>query len=296
MIDLNKKTWQFATLATLAIIWGSSFILMKRGMETFTDMEVAALRVFIAFLVLLPISIPNLKHLKGKFLFPLICSGILGNALPAFLFTKAQTVIPSSLSGMLNSLTPLLTLLAGVLFFGIKTNRMNVAGVLIGLIGAMGLLFNGRAAFVNAEILHGSLVILATLCYAFSVNIIKIYLRDLNAAIITSVALFIVGPFCGIYLFSTDFLSSFGKENAFTNFGYIVLLGVIGTSVSVIIFNFLIKKTSAVFASSVTYFIPVVAIAWGTFDGEVISLMQVLWIAVILSGVYMVNMKYRKSV
>ncbi len=116
LVDLEKKYWQYLTLILLAIIWGSSFILMKRGLETFSDSEVAAYRIFIAFLVLTPFVFRNYYHLKQKVFFPLLLSGILGNALPAFLFTKAQTVISSSLTGMLNCLTPLLTLVIGILF------------------------------------------------------------------------------------------------------------------------------------------------------------------------------------
>lgn len=288
-IDLNKKFWQLATLILLALIWGSSFILMKRGLETFSNMEVAAYRIFIAFLVLIPFSLTNLRYLKGKYLFPLICSGMLGNAIPAFLFTKAQTVISSSLSGMLNSMTPLLTLLIGTLFFGLRVHRMNVLGVILGLIGAVGLLLNGNLSLASQEILFGMYVVLATLCYAFSVNIIKKYLKDLNAVVITSLALFTVGPVCGFYLLISDFFQSFDKDSAMINFGYITILGIVGTSAGVIIFNFLIKKTSPVFASSVTYVIPVVAIFWGILDMETIKVAHLLWIMVILFGVYMVN-------
>lgn len=262
---------------------------MKRGLESFSDLEVGAYRIFIAFLVLTPFSLTNLHYLKSKFLLPLICSGILGNALPAFLFTKAQTVISSSLSGMLNSLTPLLTLLIGILFFGLKVHRMNVLGVIIGLFGAIGLILNGKPTSLSEELIYGLLVVLATLCYAFSVNIIKKYLKDLNAVVITSLALFFVGPFCGIYLFSTDFFLSLGRENALTNLGYITILGVIGTSAGVIIFNLLIKKTTPVFASSVTYIIPIVAIFWGTTDKEKVTSIQLFCILIILVGIFIVN-------
>lgn len=289
IIDLNKKFWQLAILLLLALIWGSSFILMKRGLETFSNMEVAAYRIFIAFLVLTPFSLINLRFLKSQYFLPLICSGILGNAIPAFLFTKAQTVISSSLSGMLNSMTPLLTLLVGAIFFNLRIHRMNVLGVIVGLIGALGLLLDENLSFVSNEIWYGMYVVLATLCYAISVNIIKKYLKDLNALVITSLALFTVGPACGIYLFVSDFFQSLAKDNAMINFGYITILGVIGTSAGVIIFNFLIKKTSPVFASSVTYIIPVVAIFWGILDMESVESSQFLWIIVILLGVYMVN-------
>lgn len=287
--DLDKKSWQIITILILAFIWGSSFILMKRGLESFANDEVAAYRIFIAALVLFPFSIANFRYLRGKHLIPLICSGLLGNAIPAFLFTKAQTVISSSFSGILNSLTPLFTLLIGSLFFQIKVNKMNLIGVLLGLIGAIGLLFSQNPSFNFSGLKFGTYVIIATLCYALSVNIIKRYLKEINPVVITSLALFTVGPFCGLYLLSTTFFYSLKAENALMNLGYISILGIAGTSLAVIIFNALIKKTTPVFASSVTYIIPIVAIFWGWIDLETIKYSYYLWISVVFLGIYMVN-------
>ena len=119
-MDLSKRHWQWILLVVLAFVWGSSFILMKKALLTFSDMQVAAFRMFVAFAVLTPYVLPNLKHLNGKVIFAFIAVGWFGNGIPAFLFAKAQTVVDSALAGMLNSLVPLFTLLLGLLFFNIK--------------------------------------------------------------------------------------------------------------------------------------------------------------------------------
>ncbi|MCC6837410.1 MAG: EamA family transporter [Bacteroidia bacterium] len=290
---MNTKLLNWIILILLALIWGSSFILMKRGLETFSSDEVAALRIFIAFLFLSPLLIRHfkkdlIKHWKG-----FLGMGMLGNFIPAFLFTKAETGISSSLTGMLNSLTPLFTLLLGVLMFRSKTKMINAIGILIGFVGAIGLLTAGKSEDMNNNLLFGIYVVLATICYALSVNIIKKELGEVNSITATVWAMLFIGPLAGIYLFGfTDFLSDL-KTNAlaYESLGYVSILAIFGTAISVIIFNVLIKNTNALFASSVTYLIPVVAMGWGILDGENVVFLHFIWIVVILLGVYLVNKK-----
>ncbi|MBL7882761.1 MAG: DMT family transporter, partial [Bacteroidia bacterium] len=217
----------------------------------------------------------------------------LGNFIPAFLFTKAETGISSSLTGMLNSLTPLFTLLLGILLFKAKTKLVNAIGIFIGFIGAIGLLMAGKSEDMNNNLLFGIYVVLATLCYALSVNIIKKELGGINSITATVWAMLLIGPFAGIYLFSfTDFITDIQTNAmAFQSLGYISILAIFGTAISVIIFNVLIKNTNALFASSVTYLIPIVAMGWGIVDGETILALHFIWIGVILLGVYLVNKK-----
>jgi drug/metabolite transporter (DMT)-like permease len=290
---LNTKALNWIILIALALTWGSSFILMKRGLEVFSSDEVAALRIFIAFLFLSPLLIKHfkkdlIKHWKG-----FLGMGLLGNFIPAFLFTKAETGISSSLTGMLNSLTPLFTLLLGVLLFKSKTKLINAIGILIGFIGAIGLLTAGKSEDMNNNLLFGVYVVLATICYALSVNIIKKELGQVNSITATVWAMMFIGPLAGIYLFGfTDFLADL-KTNAlaYESLGYVSILAIFGTALSVIIFNVLIKNTNALFASSVTYLIPVVAMGWGILDGEDVVAMHFIWIIIILLGVYLVNKK-----
>ena len=290
---MNTKAINWIILIALALTWGSSFILMKRGMDVYSSEEVAALRIFIAFLFLSPLIFkyvkkPLLKHWKG-----FLGMGVLGNLIPAFLFTKAETGISSSLTGMLNSLTPLFTLLLGVLLFKSKTKWINVVGILIGFVGAIGLLLVGKSEDMTNNLFFGFYVVLATVCYALSVNIIKKDLNEVNSIAATVWAMMFIGPFAGIYLFGfTDFTTKLSSNPmAYASLGYIVILAVFGTALSVIIFNVLIRNTNALFASSVTYLIPIVALMWGILDGEYVQLLHFVWITIILLGVYLVNKK-----
>ncbi len=292
MIQLDKTHWQWIFLIFLAFIWGSSFILMKKGLETYDNYQVASLRIFISFLFLSPIIFKNFKKIKSNQWLKVFLAGLLGSGIPAFLFTTAQTQISSSLSGMLNSLVPLFTVIIGVSFFGLKLKRLKAIGVSIGLIGAIGLLGSaGDLSVNNNTILYGGLVVIATICYAVNVNFIKTYLAEVSSLNITSFGFLLIGPISGLYLFSTDFTVLLKTEpSAKIHLFYIALLSIFGTAIAVILFNMLIKKVSAVFASSVTYIIPVFAIFWGFIDGENILVSQVLFIAVILTGIYITNL------
>ncbi len=266
---------------------------MKRGLEAFASDEVAALRMFIAFLFLSPLIY---KHVKKEFLkyWPsFLGMGMLGNFIPAFLFTKAETVISSSLAGMLNSLTPLFTLLFGVLLFKIKTKLVNGIGIIMGFIGAIGLLLVGKPQDMGNNLSYGLLVVVATVCYAFSVNIIKKGLNNVNSITATVWAFTFVGPLAGIYLFAgTDFTAHLRTSpGALSSLGFVSILAIFGTAISVIIFNVLIRSTTALFASSVTYLIPIVAMGWGLFDKEAVLPLHFAWIGLILLGVYLVNKK-----
>lgn len=288
----NTRLLSWIILVSLAFIWGSSFILMKRGMEVFSATQVASLRIFLAFLSLIPFLIFQYKHMFGAKAKWLLLVGLFGNGIPAFLFTRAQLGLSSAVTGMLNSLTPLFTLIIAVLIFHAKTKPVNIVGVIIGLIGACGLIFfNGNADF-SGSIGYAALVILATLMYAISVNIIKKYLQELDSTVIATCAFSFIGPLAGVYLFTGDFLTVVKSHSeSWKALGYIAILAVIGSAFSVIIFNRLIKMTNALFASSVTYLIPVVAIFWGALDGEQILIIHFIWISIILGGVYLVNVQ-----
>ena len=288
--DLDKPAIQWLLLLLLAFVWGSSFILMKRGLESFNNLQVASLRIVIAYLFLLPVAIKNIRKIKGKYWGYLIIAGLLGNGIPAFLFTTAQTEISSSLTGMLNSLVPLFTVLVGLIGFGLKLRIRRFAGVLLGLAGAIGLLSVQGFDVGNGNQAYVLLVVLATICYATNINFIKTYLGPINSMDITAFGFFFLGPPTLIYLFMSDFSTILKTDPAaYQNLFYIALLSIFGTALAVILFNILIKKVSAIYASSVTYIIPVFALMWGFIDGEVIKGMHILWITIILSGIYIVN-------
>lgn len=290
---MNTKVLQWTILIALVLTWGSSFILIKRGLAYFSAMEVGALRVVITFLVLLPFALIKLKHISRQDFYWLSLSGIMGSLIPAFLFSYAQTGIDSATAGLLNSLTPLFTLIAGYLIFGLKTRFINVLGVITGLVGAIGLISVSGGNGLAFNMKYASMILLATVFYAINVNLIKAKLKHINAVTITAVTFFSAGILATIILLSfTDFSHQLSvQKSAWAGVGYIALLAVVGTALAMIAFNQLIKITGPVFASSVTYLIPVVALMWGIADGEYFSPGHLLWIAMIIGGVLLVNLK-----
>jgi drug/metabolite transporter (DMT)-like permease len=284
------KNWMsWFIFALLAIIWGSSFILMKEGLKAFTPYQVASLRMLFAGIILLPFAYKALKRIPREKLALVVFSGLLGNFIPAYLFCIAETQIDSSLAGILNSLTPMFTIIVGVLFFKVQTNMVKIAGMVIGFIGLSFLLAAGKN--MNFENLSfASLVLLATLFYGINVNIVGRYMQQLGSLNVASIAFaFLIIP-SGLVLYFTGYFN-----NDFTN--PIVLksllassvLGIIGTSLATILFYYLVKQSGMLFGSMVTYGIPVVAVAWGILDGENLNLTQIACLGLILFGVWIVN-------
>jgi drug/metabolite transporter (DMT)-like permease len=295
-IDLKTKTWQWLTLLFLSFIWGSSFILMKKGLRSYSHDQVAAFRIFISFIAFLPWGLKNLKKVTKENIGSLLIVGFIGSMIPAFLFTKAQTQVDSALAGMLNSATPLFTLIIGLLFYKSSARLINALGILLGLIGAIGLItYSSNDGNILDNInYYGLFIIIATICYGINVNQVKYKIKNLNGLELTSIAFMFVGPFAGVYLLFTDFSTITSNPDYLLDLGYIAILAVIGTVLALVIFNTLIQYTSALFGSSVTYVIPVFAIMWGIFDGEKIAVWQFLWIGLIFVGVYLVNKRKRE--
>lgn len=287
----NSKWTQWLILLILTIVWGSSFILMKRGLEVFNSYEVAALRISFAFIFLLPFVFNVLRKLKLKNWLHLSIVGCIGYGFPPFLFTYAQTVLPSSVAGILNSTTPLFTLFIGILFYKTKAKWYNVIGIFIGLIGAIGLMAANGIEWFEFNLSYSIFIIIATFLYGINVNHIRKYLSDISSLHITSVAYLIIGVPSLIYTLNSGCLSKIQSDaNGLIALVYVAILGIVGSALSLIIHNYQIKKTSALFASSVTYTIPIVAILWGVADAEPFSINYLLWIGLIIFGVYLVNM------
>jgi drug/metabolite transporter (DMT)-like permease len=289
MFSLAKKRWQWAAMLLLAFIWGCSFILMKKGLDAFTDVQVASLRIFFAFLVLLPFSIKGFKKLSKENAYALALSGLIGNLIPAFLFTYAETGISSSLAGILNSLSPFFTLVAGVVIFRNRPLLLQYIGIFIGFIGAMLLVTNGSFHSVGTINFYALVVVFATLLYGINSNLIKFKLVGLSGIEITSLAFLFIGPIAGVILFSTDLRAACSSPHFEVSLLATLALSLFGSVLSLFVYNSLIHHTSAIFATSVTYIMPIFALMWGVLDGESIGLLQVLSMLIILIGVYLVN-------
>ena len=263
------------------------------GNTVYTDFQVAALRIAIAGLALLPLAISKIKTIKRESWIWILGIGVLGNLFPAYLFTSAQTQLPSGITGMLNSLTPLFTMLVGVLLFKTEFTQRQLIGLGVGFIGAIVLIISGgRLSEMNEGIHWGACgrVALATLFYGCSVNILKNKLEGIGPTAIASIALMLVMPIGLVALYFSDAANvALTHESGLYSLSAVGILALVGTAGALVLFNSLIKWTDALTASSVTYVIPVFAALWGWIDGEILTLGHLSGGVIILIGVALVK-------
>ena len=286
----KNDTLAWLLLAFLACIWGSSFILMKKSLEVFTSNQVASLRLFSAFLFFVPVLLSRFKQLPtGKILLYCFFSGLTGNLFPAFFYAVAGAHIDSSLSGLLNSMTPIFTVIIGVVFYQQGISREQMIGMILGFLGSLLLIFgSGKTSnmSVNPYVL---LVIAATVMYGVNLNFVKKKLNDLDPMTLSATVLATLGPFATIVLFSGDFVTKAMQPAALLPLIYTFVLGAIGSGLATVLFYRILQMTTPVFGSSVTYLIPIVAVMWGVADGEKLLFQHYVGMAAILLGVYIVN-------
>ena len=290
MSNRNKK-WLY--LVILSLVWGSSYILIKKTLIGLTPLQLGSLRIIFTTIILLFIGFSSLKKIpknKWKWIF---LTGYIGSFFPSFLFAFAQTEIDSGVAAILNSLTPLATLIIGLGFFKFIIDSKQIAGVIIGLIGSFLLIYEGSTINPDQNLLLVAFIIAASICYASSVNILKAHLQEVPAISIALGNFLCILPPALIILFSSGFLNiNFAESPEVQNsLFYILILAIFGSAFAKVLFNRFIQIASPVFASSVTYTLPIVAIMWGYLDGESINNSQLLATAIILVGVYLANRK-----
>ena len=284
----EQQKWLY--LSFLAIVWGSSFILMKKALQGVTPIQLGALRMIFTAVFLLVVGFKSLKKIQKKHWKFIVYTALAGTFIPGFLFAFAISNIDSSIVSILNSFTPFNTLIFGALVFGFAFKKKQLLGILIGLIGTLILILRGAVLNPDQNYWFALLIIIASVGYAFNANLVKKYLSDLDAlAITTGNFLLLIIP-AAIVLSFTDFFETFkASDEQLSSLGYIAILAVVGTGVAKTIYNKLVHISNPVFSSSVTYLIPIVAIFWGYLDGETLSYMQLLAGVIILFGVYLVN-------
>ena len=280
----KRKIWHWLALLILSLIWGTSYILMKKGLESFSPYQVGALRIVITFICLLPVALRHFHHLNKTNILSIIIIGLFGSVIPAFLFPLAETKISSSLAGMLNSLSPVFILVFGITIYKRKAIGTQIAGVFLGLLGAAGLLSTGSFTFN----LYGLLVVLATILSGISSNEVS-KVKELNGIKITALSFFVTSPLAIIYLLFSDLSVPVHTENWVRNLSYIGILAIFGSAIALVIYYLLIRDTSPIFASSVTYFIPIVATLWGLADNEQFYSSMLISIVFIFAGVFIIN-------
>ncbi len=295
-MKIENRKWLY--LIVLSLIWGTSYILIKKGLVGFAPLQLGALRIIISGCLLLMIGYNSLKTIRKEDWKWLALSGFIGSFFPMFLFAFAETEIDSSVTAVLNSLVPLFTLFVGLFAFGISFTRNQFIGVLVGLLGASLLVLFGSAINPEQNYWYAGFVLIATICYACNANIIKSKLQAVSPMGIA------VGNFVCILIpgfILLPFSGALSKEVLDGNFfwsslGYIVILCIISTCIAKVIFNKLIQISSPIFSVSVTYLIPIVGIFWGVVDGETFSVKQLGASFLILVGVYLVNKKRKNAV
>jgi drug/metabolite transporter (DMT)-like permease len=293
VIPRKRPLLAWLLLCSLALVWGSSFILIKRSLGGFPPEQVAGGRLVFALLFFTPFLARQSQQadvrvaVKHRWV-PLLASAIIGFVIPAFLFAEAGAHLNSSLAGALNSLSPLFTLLLGAAFFGQALKIRQVAGILLGLGGSLLLVFfSATGSFqINA---YALLVVLATVCYGLNTNLIGRYISHLPALVSTAWLFAFAGPIALLTLAPTDFLSRVVSGQHGWALMALVTLGVFGSGLMSIFFNRVMQLSSPLFAASVTYLIPIVALGWGVFDGETIYAVQFAGMGVCLLGIWLIN-------
>ncbi|MDB2388789.1 EamA family transporter [Flavobacteriaceae bacterium] len=285
-----EKKWLY--LIVLSMIWGTSFILIKKGLVGLTQIQLGSLRTVLTAIILFSVGLPTLKQIKKPQWKWIALSALFGTFFPAFLFAFAQKHIDSAVASILNSLTPLATAVLGYLVFSIYTTRRQMIGVFIGLLGSIMLIMAGAHINPHQNHWYGILVLIASVGYALNVNILKKYLNELSPlAIATGNFVVIVIPALLILIGTGYFDEIWTVPEVQVSTGYIAILALFGTALAKILFNKMIQISSPVFASSVTYTMPVVAVLWGIFDGERFGWYQAISALIVLFGVYLANQR-----
>lgn len=294
---MHSRVYPWFLLVFLSLVWGSSFILIKRGLEGFAPAEVGALRIAFAGLVMMPFAVLQLRYVKREHLKYILFVGLIGNAIPSVLFSKAELHLPSSTVGVLNGLQPLFTLLIGAFVFKVAIRKEQYAGVFIGFAGAFLLAArNGGEGSVQDNLLYGSLIVFATMLYGLSVNTIRSKLQGAGALQITSISLSAVAVPSIVYILANGTLYKLSTvAQAPAALGFIAILGVVGTALAAVLFNRLIQMRGLMMATSVPYIIPIVAIGWGLIDKEALGVSHAIGVATILGGVYLINRSALKA-
>ena len=282
----------YSILIFLSLVWGSSFILIKKALIAFDPVEVACLRISISAIAFTPFLLWQLKNVdwsRWKFF---LLVGLTGSGIPAFMYATAQTEISSTMSGVLNSLTPIFTLIVSILVYKNPFNLSKVQGVILGFVGAAMLFILGDSGDGSNNQWYGLFVVIGTFCYGFSSNIVQHNLTGIRSLIISAVSFCMIGPPAIAYLLTTDILTDITThEYGYQSLAAIAFLSLAGTVMASVLFYYLVQVTDAVFGSTVAFIMPLVAIVWGIFDGEIFLMTDLIGMMLILGGVYLIKRK-----
>lgn len=286
----------------LGAVWGSSFILLKIGTRYYSYTEVAAIRMFFGGMVMIPFFYEIWKKYDRKTIQWMAISALLGSGIPAFLYAYSASKMDSNINGVINSLTPIFTLIVGVVWLRNRMSILTLLGLIIGFIGVL-LLFTQKGVTVHQS-RYAIFPLIATMMYGINMNVVKVKLGHLPAMDILKGVFSILGilftplvliwsVFRGvdISLFSIRFweISASASEQQIRSMTALFIVGALGSLFASYLFYILVRNTNALFSSMNTYLIPLTAILWGWLDGEFIGWIHFVSLLLILLGVYLVS-------
>jgi drug/metabolite transporter (DMT)-like permease len=282
----STKDW--LTMFGLAFVWGFSFLFIKRSVAIFTPIQMLSWRMVMAFLAYVPVAIAYWSRIRWQKWYFYLLVALCGSAIPNLIYGFAQQHVSSSLAGILNALTPLFTLVTGYLIFKMQVTRNKVAGILMGLVGAIVLVVFNAKSGVSGQFLYAAMCAFATVFYALNSNIIGTKLQGHHPAAIASASFMLLGPFAiGMLVGSGGIEAAYTHPRGWEGVGYLAFLGIVGTALASIIYFDLLQKTNTLFATSVTFLLPVMSMLIGAWDGEPVGISDVLATGIILGGLYL---------
>ena len=289
-MNLGIRKW--GTLIILSIIWGSSYILIKKGLTGLTPIQLGSLRVIVTTILIAPIGYQKIKKIPKEKLKWVAFSAFVGSFLPAYLFAFAEPEISSSVTAVMVSLTPLFTLLISVIVFGEELLKKQVLGVIVGFLGII-VLINNELLESSFSLLYVMFVIIAAFCYAINANVLKYKLPNIPAlGIVFMSFLFMFIPAFIVLCFSDFPFADFASNPLIIeSIIYIIILALFGTAIAKVLYIKLLAISTPVFSVSTTYLMPIIAIFWGLLDGESFQPIQFIGTLIILMGVYLVTKK-----
>jgi drug/metabolite transporter (DMT)-like permease len=287
-MEQKNRFTKWILLLVLSLIWGSSFILIKKGLLGFGYIEAATIRLVSAGLIFLPWGVYHLQKIPRNKLFIVFLVSMLGMFIPAYLFTLSQKNITSSVAGMLNALTPMFTFVFSVILFRKKYRKLQIVGLLIGLIFSIILLFNSTQTAFTLNF-YSLFIVIATICYGLNINVVKNYLANIPSFSLSAVTVTFGGMLSFVFVLLPNLNQYRFTPEQLTPLKYLLILGIVGTALAQYLQNKLISIASPLFASTTTYIIPIIAIFWGIFDNEDLKITQIVCMLGILGAVLLIK-------
>lgn len=280
----------------LSLIWGSSYILIKKGLEGFGYVAAASIRLVAAGLAFLPFAITYFRRIQPKKLPIILLSSLLSMLIPSYLFSLSQEHIQSSVAGILIAATPSFTFLFSIFFFKNTYSYSQFIGLLLGLSCSVALSLLSSGGTTLSVNVYVFLVIGATLCYGLNINLVKYYLADIPPLQLSAVSVALNGFVAFFFVAVPNYELFQFSQASIGPIAALLILGLLGTALAQFLHTKLIQRSSPLFASTTTYVIPVVAIFWGILDNEPFTFGHFMACLGILVSVYLVRRETKMAV